>query len=130
MITIFDLIDLSIHKWQAITYYGGVDFSANNCALCLEFHAPQDCSGCPVKYETGKDFCADTPYFDWLMSSHEVAPQRVITEKNRKAANDMLLFMHRVRRRMLHRAISDHGFKTKLFNTQGYYRLKKELRWE
>lgn len=55
----------SIAKWKAIEEGHGEDHGLENCPLCKLFHTGEVCDGCPVKEETGKDFCEGTPYEDW-----------------------------------------------------------------
>lgn len=43
------------------------DIEAETCCLC-QIYLYRDCAGCPVKMNTGKKFCEDTP-FRWAINS-------------------------------------------------------------
>lgn len=66
----------SIAKWEAIVAGTGIDLGAINCPLCRLFlnrlHIPHlGCSGCPVMERTGKSYCEDTPYEEYVAGSEE-----------------------------------------------------------
>lgn len=65
----------SIAKWEAIVAGTGSDKGSTNCPLCVLFydvadpdddeHGLENCSGCPVRIETGDDNCGGSPYKSW-----------------------------------------------------------------
>jgi len=69
------LLDLSLKKWQflleemELTGWPVRDGGPTTCALCSSFNmigGQGYCSTlCPIKADTGRDACADTPYDDW-----------------------------------------------------------------
>lgn len=79
----------SIKKWTNIVQEfengeqineGGID----DCPLCQLFHPygnrralelKTGCKNCPIKRDTGKDFCANTPYEDWSEDQPESETQ-------------------------------------------------------
>jgi len=57
----------SIRKWEDIIAGTGVDQGVYNCALCSLFYwAKKHCVFCPVFIETGKQYCYESPYADWV----------------------------------------------------------------
>lgn len=64
-------LEASIEKWErnaSAAHWADVKLQAADCPLCQLFH-PEftafmngECSGCPVKDETGEPFCRSTPY--------------------------------------------------------------------
>lgn len=56
----------SIAKWEAVADGSGVDHGDANCPLCQVFNDGKHCcDGCPVKQETGRGGCEDTPFDEW-----------------------------------------------------------------
>ncbi len=60
----------SIRKWERIVAGKGIDLGTENCPLCKLFYK-KGCIGCPVKEETGFNWCFLTPYDEWLLH-HEL----------------------------------------------------------
>lgn len=61
-------LNKSILKWRKIVERRGRDEGRANCPLCALYHTSQStspCEGCPVRDDTGKQFCAGTPYERW-----------------------------------------------------------------
>jgi hypothetical protein len=52
----------SIEKWKGNAAGKHVKTRSDDCPLCGLF-IDNDCNGCPVMVQTGKEFCCDTPYF-------------------------------------------------------------------
>lgn len=64
----------SILKWLAIADRLGVEGGTSNCALCRFCNADAACSyyddngeeqRCPVFAKTGRNYCSETPYYDF-----------------------------------------------------------------
>lgn len=55
----------SIEKWRKIVIGEGVDNAGDNCPLC-KLYISLACNGCPVKDKSGRQFCIDTPYADFI----------------------------------------------------------------
>jgi hypothetical protein len=66
-----DAWDRSIAKWQMIVDSFESDSPIvddgghTTCGLC-QLYWINDCKGCPIRELTGKTFCADTPYEQWV----------------------------------------------------------------
>lgn len=69
-------------KWIPIVNEKGVDNGNENCHLCRNFQG-QGCSGCPIKRETGRSGCKETPYDDWN-SHHCMEHHKVVAAFPRK----------------------------------------------
>ncbi len=78
------VIWLSFQKWVGIYYRGGVDLGVDNCALCNECLA---CDDCPVQIKAfdcedynddETDGCNLTPYTNWKMHHIEEHSEIVI----------------------------------------------------
>ena len=66
----------SIARWERIVA-GEAEGGPSDCQLCELFSdvdtlADDDCCGCPVREETGKPHCWNTPYDDWWVRSHVI----------------------------------------------------------
>lgn len=68
-------LEESIKKWEKIVDGTGSDKSADNCSLCQRFmfYSFDDCQRndgekCPVYEATGKKYCNNTPYRDWILA--------------------------------------------------------------
>lgn len=92
----------SIEKWQRIVVSTGVDKGAKNCPLCNLFYRRDDlnvndnCCGCPVAEKTGKKFCINTPYDDWVDYQERQSPSnsgRADTSERLIAARAELAFL-------------------------------------
>jgi hypothetical protein len=61
----------SIKKWEKIIDGTASDKGTDNCSLCQRFML--DCQTineekCPVYEVTGKKYCKNTPYSDWMVA--------------------------------------------------------------
>ena len=54
---------LEINDWNDIAYDGYPD--GGESGLCEQYRKNM-CQACPVKIETGKPICQDTPYWNWF----------------------------------------------------------------
>lgn len=59
-----DPLDLSIKKWEDILNNNSEDMGDMNCALC---YTNKNCYTCPIWKATKEKYCADTPYYEWLI---------------------------------------------------------------
>jgi len=99
------LLDLSIKKWQRITYFGHADDGISDCALCVNYAVEQPmhrcCKGCPIHADTGKILCSDTPYTHYSRCEDDFEFSLITTPKARHAlrtaANHMLVYLHQLR---------------------------------
>jgi len=58
----------SIRKWEDIIAGTGVDQGVDNCALCSLFYfVKKHCVSCLIFIETGKQYCSESPYADWVV---------------------------------------------------------------
>lgn len=66
----------SIGKWTLIVdslkhSRDFVDRGGVDCACCVEFFQSDNgvnCEKCPIRLDTGKGFCENTPYDDWVVA--------------------------------------------------------------
>lgn len=76
MIDVREALDGSISKWFKIVNGTGEDNGADDCPLCHLFNGrindrSYNCNGCPIREDTGKDFCDNTPYVQWDRAYYE-----------------------------------------------------------
>lgn len=87
-------LQLSIYKWERIADGSGIDQGTKNCALCKKFY-DNHCRGCPVRENTGKKFCDDTPYCKWARLKIEADDFKwnATTKAQFKAAEEMAAYL-------------------------------------
>jgi hypothetical protein len=62
-------LEASIRKWESDETPSG---TIEDCALCKLFYPPilpprdAPCAGCPVAAKSGKPYCRNTPFDDWV----------------------------------------------------------------
>ncbi len=59
---VLEAIDGSIEKWNSIVHAEGEDEGRHNCPLCKIFFDSDECDECPIRKDTDKKSCRDTPY--------------------------------------------------------------------
>ena len=85
-----DLLKLSIEKWITIKNHIQehneelFDGAGSTCALCSHFQS-RSCAGCPIREETGKIGCENSPYSDYRKARG--------TEAHLKSACDEVIFL-------------------------------------
>ena len=52
------------YHWHDIIE-GGYDWGSESFPLC-ELYRKENCRSCPIRIETGKTICRNTPYWDWV----------------------------------------------------------------
>lgn len=67
------LLNKSILKWERLAYGKASDDAIDDCALCMAYYKTkssglESCVGCPIRDNTGKQFCKGTPYVAWVKS--------------------------------------------------------------
>ena len=86
----------SIRKWARIAAGTGVDNGTRDCPLCALFFQ-QSCEECPVRENTGRWHCRDTPYERWgdlFINGRSLTEiWRATSEKKRAAARAELKFL-------------------------------------
>jgi len=90
----------SIIKWIVICQRKAVDRGTENCALCQKFlrfeeeESDNDCKGCPVREKTGRQYCENSPYVDWLRAGGmDVNNSENYTDEHIKYAQIELAFL-------------------------------------
>lgn len=100
-----EALSKSIQKWESISTGIGIDTAHNNCALCKLYNTKLGCSECPVFEDSHKDYCDNTPYFEWHM--HQIvhyrkrpfrAPFMVLCPECRKLAIEELNYLKGLRK--------------------------------
>ena len=79
---------LSREKWREIAYEGGEDQGVENCACCVEYNSSLNaCEGCPVSIASGRAWCRNTPYTEWVLIQRALpSPHKVFNTSSRIAA--------------------------------------------
>lgn len=78
----------SIGKWSLICYGVAVDGGSDDCALCWKFHMHY-CVGCPVLDRTGRDYCHESPYYEF----DDEFGETLVTVLSAEQAEAMLIFL-------------------------------------
>ena len=105
-----EALDGSVEKWnrivQAFEAVKGTDQypeysegGPDDCPLCVRYHPVKKgakvwvcAKACPIKKDTGRDFCEDTPYDDWSNQREEYMDDADCqTLANAKAFRDYLV---------------------------------------
>jgi len=90
-----EVLDGSIQKWWEIVWRDSVDEGPDNCPLCEKYHNEWKdgcCDGCPIREDTGKQFCRLTPY--------KVFEDARCPEDQLKAARAMLRYLKNLRKKL------------------------------
>lgn len=99
------LVDRSIDKWKRIVYHGECDGGATDCALCVEYNRYySECIHCPIFIDTKGLFCCNTPYKRWSILAgrrNSFAYWCVEDDTTRRAANNMLIYLHELRYKIM-----------------------------
>lgn len=119
---VLDLIDKSIKKWQRVVIKRNHIYSdVSLCPLCTVFEYRSKCvfdhrkphsvipdpDTCPIYLQTGCDDCIGTSFYRtsiWAFiksSQHGVVPSNFLNKGTRRADNQMLLFLHKIRKKQL-----------------------------
>ena len=100
-----EALEKSIQKWESIVAGVGIDTAYKNCALCRLFNTDNGCSDCPVFKDSHKDYCNNTPYYEWHMHQREhyqnrpfKAPFMVLYSKCRTLAQEELNYLKSLRK--------------------------------
>lgn len=100
-----------IDYWEKIVSTKVDCTGVKGCALCDEYYFEDDCQGCPIYEDTGKDECQGTPFgrfkayakdSDYAKVSGKIA---VSDFESKKLANDMLLYLTDLSRRINERSL-------------------------
>jgi hypothetical protein len=95
-LSIEELIDKSILKWEHIVNGTGFDLGIHDCPLCKEYHI-ENCIGCPIKELTGTPYCQETPYTHWCRLTRKYGSYVVRNSEMLDAATDMLNYLKGLR---------------------------------
>lgn len=84
----------SIEKWRRIVAGTGRDCGPDNCPLCARYNKYSGCGRCPIRQDTGQDYCQATPYDDYY-GDYLNPPERV------KHAKRELAYLRRLTKRVV-----------------------------
>ena len=66
-----EALEQAICKYDLICQGVGVNYGSANCSLCLRQYVlkQEGCGDCVIKRSTGKESCADTPYYAFVAAT-------------------------------------------------------------